>query len=461
MNNIFTGKNIHIVGITGNEGSAILDYISPKNPHSITGHDFVERIDIEKSFKTWHKGISETEKEKLWQNFRQEIPKISLKTKDQYLEGIEKADIIFVSQSWRLYKENQPLYTLKEKGDKQFYSLTRLYLSHTKAKTIVVTGTVGKGSTANLIYHVLLQNIPKDRTVVFAGNETWRQQVGRALDDLKETDFLVLEVSHRQLLDGIKEGPDIAVFTNLYPNHLDELTFENYKKIKLSLLNAQSSDDIAILNYDSRELKDAAQNLKSNVIFFSLLEKNKNSNEIASHFDEIIRANPNQYPSNLLAAGTTCSALGIDISKVLDALKTVPVFKARLELIKELDGIKIYDDIKSTTPWAALAALEKLGKNTILICGGETKGLNYTEFLSVLPAKAKRTIILKSELKKEGEANLEKAVSKAFALAKRGDNILISPAAAFFYTKFIKGRKSLRKIITSLPPREKVSKGKD
>ncbi len=424
MENIFSGKNIHIVGITGSEGSAILDYIANQNPLSIVGHDFTRKELLEKNFKTWHKGIDEITKEQLWQKFKNKIKKIILNTYENYLKGIENADVIFVPQSWRLYPQNVTLFSLNRKN---FYSLTRLYLEFTKAITIAVTGTVGKGSTANLIFNILKENLPVDRTVFFAGNETWRPQAGFILDELRQKDYLVLEISHRQLLDGIKKGPKIAVFINIYPNHLDEVTYDEYKETKLSLLKAQSAKDIAILNYNFPDLRNITPQLQSKVIFF----------HAKSHFEE-----------NVEAAKTVANVLGIPSKKIEASLKNIKSLPGRLELIKEIDGIKIYDDIKSTTPWATLAALERLGRNTILIWGGGEKGIDFSEFLVILPQKTKYAIKL--------QADLENALLKAYISAQKGDNILISPAAAFFYTKFIKGKKSIRKIITSLPPKEKV-----
>ena len=78
MNNFIRNKNIHIIGISGNEGSAILDYINGQNPSSVTGHDFISENEMERNFKLWHKNITESEKEELWQKFNRSISTIKL-----------------------------------------------------------------------------------------------------------------------------------------------------------------------------------------------------------------------------------------------------------------------------------------------------------------------------------------------------------------------------------------------
>lgn len=461
MSTSLIGKNIQIIGITGSEGSAVFEYVQRHSPKSITAHDFIEKDILEKSFKTWHKGITEIEKEKEWSKFQNQINGITLHTKNDYLTNIQEADIVFVPQSWRLYKENTPLIELYKKNPEKFKTLTQIYLNETKALTIGVTGTVGKGSTAHLIYNLLKQVLPKNRSVVFAGNETWKTQAGKVVDSLAEKDILILEISHRQLMDGIQRAPNIAVVTNIFPNHLDEMSFDEYKKTKLSLLAKQSEKDIAILNADSPELKTVSEKLKAKVIFYSAKNKDENVHDLKEHFEEIINMKTDQFNENILAALTCCKTVGVNINTCISALKSVRQLPARLELVGEINGTKIFDDIKSTTPWGTQKGLEKLGNNTILICGGETKGINYDTLINTLTQKSIYTIALKSELAElllgklakdniELSENLESAVMRAVKITKEGGNVLISPAGAFFYSYFIKNKKGIKRIVTSL-----------
>lgn len=465
--NDLKNKKIHVIGITGSEGSAILSFLLKHQIDSITGHDFIEQKNLEKNFKLWHKGVSQIEKEKLWQKFQSSLQNITLNLEHDYLKDIEKADIIFVPQSWRLYLQNNKLKKLSTESSIPFYSLMRLYLEYSKAQVIGITGTVGKGSVSYILFQLLKQHPPTGGSVYFGGNETWMLQIADQLDLMTERDILILEISHRQLLDGIKKSPHIVVFTNLYPNHLDELSWHNYKNSKLSLLQLQGPQDISVLNYDNEELKNLAGFLKSKVLFYSEKSKEMNTKDIQKIYSHIMNTKSTHYHDNILAATTVAYELGSKIENIQESIIALATLPARSEYIGTVNNIKFYDDIKSTTPWSTLKAISILDRNIILISGGNTKGIEYDSFTRKIKEQIKFLIILKSELSNVIKsdlspnqfmvvADLEEALNEAYNHASSGDSILVSPAAAFFYSKFIEGKKSLRKIITSLPPKETV-----
>lgn len=453
------GKKVHIVGITGAEGSSILRLLVKQGNIDITGHDFLAEKSVEKSFKLWHKGISADEKKTIFAQFIQDTNSIPAFYNNNYLQDIDKADIIFVPQSWRLYPEqNRALYEAKKKGI-PFYSLTRLYLDYSNAQIIAVTGTVGKGSVAHLIAQILKL---AGKSVYFAGNDTWRLQVADFLPQMYPKDFLVVEISHRQLLDGFAKAPYMAVFTNLYPNHLDEVSFEQYQACKWSLFAKQTPADFSVINYDDEILRIGSAKLDSKVVYYSHKNRNMNTKNVQKQYDAIMNTNSSQFKNNILASITAVDTLDINITQFISSLDNIPQLAARCELIGQTNGVLLYDDIKSTTPWATLAALTKLA-NVLLICGGETKGLDYSQFAKVLAKSTKKVIILKSQLSDvlayylpEGKYiivdSLKGAISHALEQASMGDIILISPAAAFFYSQFIKGKKSIKKVIISLLP---------
>lgn len=456
-------KSIHVVGVTGAEGSSILRFLRKHNIRNIITHDFIAESEIEKSFKLWHKGLTTVAKEKLWQQFQTDLSSVRLNLGTHYLENIAGADIIFVPQSWRLYpNQNKKLFAVS--GKIPFYSLTRLYLDFAPAQIIGVTGTVGKGSTANIIYQVLKNN---GRRVYFAGNESWMVQLAEKLDEMTKNELLVLEISHRQLQDGFTRAPYITVLTNLYPNHLDEVSWEEYIGLKLALVKNQKPGDTAVINCDIPLLR-LKDKLHSKVLYFSQNNPEMNTKNVQKVYRQIVSMKSDHFLPNLLAGLTVVDFLGINIDQALKNIDDIQALPARLELLTAINGVKIYDDIKSTTPWATLAAVSKLGRNTILICGGRTKGIAYQQFAKEIEAKVKYTIGIKSELTAElavslpdnniwHEANdLKKALDLAFQNTKPGDNILISPAAGYFYSDFIKGKKSVRKLVTSLLPEGQV-----
>lgn len=453
-------KSIHVVGVAGAEGSSILRFLVKHNLSNITAHDFSDNDNLEKNFKLWHKGIEALERNKLFQKFQKDLNFVKLKLGSEYLDGIDKADIIFVPQSWRLYKKiNEPLFRVSDKIPR--YSLTRLYLDYAPAKIIAVTGTVGKGSTANIIYQLLKK---AGMSVYYAGNDTWMPQLADKLDEMTKDDILILEISHRQLQDGFTRAPHIVVVTNLYPNHLDEVSGEEYVNLKLSLIKKQKSSDLTILNYDSDQLR-LEGDLKSKVFYFSGKNPEMNTKSIQKIHPQIMNNKSDHYPINILAGMTVCCLIGLTVETMLKDLAQVRSLPARLELLRSSDNIFIYDDLKSTTPWATLAAMNKLGKNIILICGGRTKGIDYKEFSIEVEKLVKHIIVLKSELGEqlarllpvglfEEVKDLSQALQNAYKQARKGDKILISPAAGFFYSDFIRGKRSIRKLIISLLPKE-------
>ncbi len=458
----YKNKNVHIVGVSGSEGSSILRYLLKHNFSQITAHDFINQEDLNKSFRMWHKDIDSISKTNALKIFLSDLRKITINYRNDYLKNIFTSDLIFVPQSWRLYKnENLPLWEASKKKI-PFYSLTRLYLEQSYAKTIGVTGTVGKGSTANLIHQLLILS---GKSSYFAGNETWRMQVADQLDEMNSRDYLVLEISHRQLQDGLDKGPDIGVFTNIYPNHLDETTLTQYSRLKEKLFTKQSSYQLAVLNYEFAQIRSLSKKIKSEIVYFSSKTQSLNTKNIQKYYSEIVNSESTQYTDNILSAFTVLDKLGLKIGDLLPLLGKIIPLSARIELIKEFCGRYFVNDIKSTTPYATQQALTKYKKPVILICGGHTKNLSYENFFLTISPGLKKLIILQSDIANIAQKylknkdfvivdDLEKAIKEAYKISDMGDVILTSPAGSFFYSDFIRDKMSLRKIITSLPPKD-------
>jgi len=454
-------KNVHIVGLTGAEASSILRLLTENNVKNITGHDLLKEGSLEKSYNTWHKNIPIRTKKKEFNLFAKTVNNIKFYSGKNYLTDVQKADAIFVPQSWRLYQENKKLRTVSQNKKIPFYSLTGLYLKYAEAFKIAVTGTVGKGSTAYILVQLLRKS---GKTVYFAGNESWMSQAAEKLPVMKKTDILVLEISHRQLIDGFDKSADIVLVTNILPNHLDEVSWNEYIKLKMSLIKKQNAGQTAVLNYDDPVLRQEAKTVFSKAIYYSIKYIKKNTKSIQKIFPDILSTKNTHYPINILAASTVAVVLGIKPAEIVTNIKKISVLRDRLCLVQTISGINVYSDLKSTTPWATLKALEKI-ENPIIICGGYTKGIDYSEFVQNVNAKVKNIIIIKSGLSEQiGEKikrskylsadNFSQALRMAYSVAKKQDSILISPAAAYFYSKFLKGKAPLKKQLTSLFPAE-------
>jgi len=294
------------------------------------------------------------------------------------------------------------------------------------------------------------------------------EQSADKLDQMNKKDVLVLEISHRQLQDGYSRAPGIVVVTNIYPNHLDEVSWEEYQRLKLDLLKAQNKSDYCVLNYDIPQLRNIASSLKQNVTFFSKKDISMNTKSVQKIFNFVMNTKSYHYQENLLAACSTAFIFGLNTEIIKNLIPTLVPLGARLEFVSKISGISFYNDIKSTTPWSTIAALNKFSnKSVILICGGKNKNIAYNELAKYVNTIVKKAIFLKSQLStilknllpqdKWFEAvNLEQAIKYAYDIAKQGDNVIVSPAAGFFYTDFIKGKRSIKKILTSLPLKKQV-----
>jgi UDP-N-acetylmuramoylalanine--D-glutamate ligase len=459
------GKNIHVVGITGAEGSAILRFLISIGVENITGHDFINEHEVEKSFKLWHHGLSKEERNKEFKEFRNLLREITVNFRSTYLEGILKADLTFVPQSWFLYRQNYPILNRAQKLGITFFSMTKLYLELTPCPVVAVTGTVGKGTVCALICKILER---AGFRIYFGGNETWRQQVLDKIPEMRAEDVLVIEVSNRQLRLSFQKGPYVAVITNIYPNHLDEhSSFKDYIATKGKILERQREGDFAILNYDNSYTRKLGTKFPARNIYFSLEKPSVNKFVNTEKVLASLKLPGKHNRENALAAAAVAKIFKVKDKLLEEVFATFSGLPGRLEFVKEVDGANFYDDIKSTTPAATIAALKSFKGPVILIAGGKTKGLDYAELASVIKRKAKLLLILKShgpddlatEIKKYDLETivcqtLEEAIKKAKKASKRGDIILLSPAAAFFYSLFIKKKTSFRKLITTMAARQ-------
>jgi UDP-N-acetylmuramoylalanine--D-glutamate ligase len=338
-----------------------------------------------------------------------------------------------------------------------------LFFKFCKNPIIGVTGTKGKTTSATLIYEILKQ----------AGKNPIKIGIGQVsvLDRLlllKKDSIPVFELSSWRLsaLGRAKLSPHIAVFKNIMPDHLNYYgTMEKYLQDKKYIFSNQKPKDWLVINYDDQALKEAAKNTVSQLIKFSY-EPLKKSRSVFIEDDVIYLNNgidviklvaikditiPGRHNlSNVMAAIAAVYAYGLspaEIKKALPLLKGVP---HRLEFVRELGGVKFYNDTAATIPDAAISALCAFEKPIVLIAGGADKNLDFTDFAGMILQKTKNFILLKGSatdklldnLKKitdkefvgniEIVTSMEEAVGCARTKAEKGDVILLSPGAASF-----------------------------
>lgn len=329
------------------------------------------------------------------------------------------------------------------------------------APIIGITGSNGKSTTTTLTGKIL-QETPR-RTWV-GGN------IGKSLlSDLEEiqlSDIVVLELSSFQLegLDDARKSPHISILTNISPNHLDRYTdMKEYIQAKKGIISHQRREDYAILNYDDPELREWERECEGRVLWYSAKQTVTDGafvkgNDIAVSLNGQSMAIPCvssiKIPGihnlqNILAASCAAYLTGARERHIEKAITTFTGLEHRLEFVREVNGVKYYNDSKATTPESSIAAITAFQAQVILIAGGYDKGSSFEEFAGGCARNTKAVVLIGKTAGKIHELILEKkgkratpsvCLQKTFedafrqtnSLAKSGDVVLLSPACASY-----------------------------
>lgn len=322
--------------------------------------------------------------------------------------------------------------------------------------TIGVTGTKGKSTTSALLYHLL-------KTAGFSAH--YAGNVGiPALDilpdiqsDAAEKCYIVLELSSHQLRT-LETSPDIAIVQNIVPEHLDYYdSFESYVAAKAQIAKHQQESDHIIYSSDFETAEQVASSSPAQKHVYSLENPSENhlSEEITSALSQAktkLLGKHNQY--NMAPSVVVGKLLGISPETIQKALESFQPLSHRLEIIPTEDGITYVNDSLATTPEATIAALEAFAdRQVVLIAGGYDRDLDFFDLAKkIVHTKTIKAIILfpptgekivhfmhkiqaDAPLLKTGYFKVEsmsEAVHTAKDVAKSGDVVLLSPAAASF-----------------------------
>lgn len=461
----YKNSSVHIVGLSGAEGTAVLRLLVRLGFTGLTVHDRSSGAEFDRAFRLSHVGLPLKERLELLKWIKG-LP-LEWHTGDEYLRGVERADLIFLSQGWYLYEENLEVIAPLKRSGKPISSMTDLYFGLSPCPIIGVTGSNGKSTTAKLIDEILSGSRLNHH---FAGNDRHNVQVLHEVLDYSPEDLLLLEISNRQLLD-LDKAPHIAVVTNIAQDHIAEHgSFEAYVQTKAKIVKNQTEKDFAVLNYDDPRCREIALDSRSQVYFFSTkddeLERGAFVRAGRLYLSEpgkvvsICRKSDLRIPgehnlANALAAALASYLAGVEISAISRGIKGFKGKELRLQWVGTVGGVDFYNDVKSTTPHATIAALRSLDGPIILIAGGEDKCLDYEELademdkvevVELLPgsgsekiSKALSEISGKSSVPKINEcSSLEEAVRHAFGKARPGTSILLSPACASFYSLYMR-----------------------
>lgn len=377
-------------------------------------------------------------------------------------EDFENVDVVV--QNPGVPSESEYIQAAKAKNV-HIESDVSLFFRYFHYPVCAVTGTKGKTTTTMLLGE-MLKGI--DEKAITAGNV--RVSPLEFLDDMlahNASTPIVLELSSWMLesLPGafteLKHGPDIAVLTNVFPDHLNRYaSYEDYQKSKEIIFEYQREDQYCVLNKDHDLVRSMAPRVKSQLFWFSKTYSQENGCYLKDG-NIVFRRDGDEFTilplkevalegdhniENILSA--TCAAMlrGVTveaIAKVLREFKGVP---DRQELIREVDEISFINDTAATAPEAVVAAMKRFGnkEHLIVICGGVDKKLPYDSMADALIASAKAVILFPgtaSDLIRERIAgkvtlhtadSMKEAVQKARSIAKTGDTVILSPGAASF-----------------------------
>ena len=380
------------------------------------------------------------------------------------------ADMIVVSPA--VPKDSRYLKLAAQKG----VSLTcemNLFLDRCRGKVVAVTGTVGKSTTLGMIESILQAAEQTDFPALGLRKSWCGGNIGKSLleviADIQPNDIVALELSSFQLDDlaGIEYSPDVALLTNIYPNHLDRHgTLDNYIDAKANITRFQQPGDYLIFRIGDEIWKKSATfaphrsrsgyfgegddaNLKVRLVkhgegHASLEYRPREGAE----WEKLIDASEIYVPGehnlyNAAGAAGTCLALGISAATVARGLQNFKGLPDRLQLVGQYGQVRWYNDSKSTTPESGMVALKSFEPGTMIaIAGGYDKGSDLTAFGRQLAACCRITYCLgqtgpnlAATIHAAGGAvenvdSLEEAVRQAAEIVQPGQVVLLSPGCA-------------------------------
>lgn len=386
---------------------------------------------------------------------------------EAYLDSLTDFDVVYRTPG--MYYNNPMLMQARQAGV-VVTSEMESFFELCPCKIYAVTGSDGKTTTTTLISEFLKK---EGYTVWLGGN------IGKALlpriESISETDFAVVELSSFQLI-SMRESPDVAVITNIAPNHLDvHGTMEEYIGAKCNILDHQNAFSKTVLNADNAETMKLTEHVRGSLSTFSRLSPVKvgaylNSDRMLCYCDgrktvKIISDDKIKIPGehnveNYLAA---ISAVWGDVSidSICHVARHFGGVEHRIEFVRELDGVKYYNDSIASSPTRVIAGLKSFNTKIIMIAGGYDKKIPF-EPLAEPVNKYVKTLILMGvtadkiekavtdtpyynpdELKILHAADMAQAVELARRNAVEGDIVTLSPACASFdmYPNFeVRGR---------------------
>ena len=394
---------------------------------------------------------------------------------DNYIDNLD-VDIIFRTPGMKYYTEQ--LVEYRKKGI-VVTSEMEMFFDLCPCKIIAITGSDGKTTTTSIIAEMLKE---ENKTVHLGGN------IGTPLlpliENINYDDIAVVELSSFQLI-SMRKSPDIAVITNIAPNHLDiHKDMNEYIEAKKNIILHQNAFSRSVLNLDNDITNKLDSECRGTVYKFSKNEKVDNGAYLEDNKIKFIlngKVNDILNICDIKIAGmhnvenymtAICAVWGlVSIDTIVKVAENFGGVEHRAEFVREVNGVKYYNDSIASSPTrTACGTLSLYNERIILIAGGYDKNIPYEPLGPLIANKVKVLILMGNTAPKIEKAvveskeydeklikiinveNMEQAVQVAYDLAQKGDRVSMSPASASFdlYKNFDERGKHFKSLVNNL-----------
>ena len=396
---------------------------------------------------------------------------------EHYLDSLEEYDIVFRTPGMKFYLPQ--LQKARENGV-VVTSEMELFFDLCPCRIYGVTGSDGKTTSTTLIAEMLKA---QGKTVHLGGN------IGRALmpiiESIKPEDVAVVELSSFQLI-SMRKSPDVALITNIAPNHLDmHKDMKEYIDAKRNLILHQNAFSKTVLNLDNEITSKLGEDVRGRLYYFSRKQPVKYGAFLgedgflymADHQGthrlfpkEDIRIPGIHNVENYLGAITAVWG-EVDAEKIHQVAKEFAGVEHRIEFVREVGGVSWYNDSIATSPTRMIAGLNSFTKKLIVIAGGYDKKIPFGPMVPAVEEHVKTLILMGKTAPLIEKAvtedshyeagkpeilhaeNMEDAVRKAHEIAEKGDIVILCPACASFdmYRNFELRGKHFKQLVAELP----------
>ncbi|BDR68383.1 UDP-N-acetylmuramoylalanine--D-glutamate ligase [Clostridium tetani] len=370
---------------------------------------------------------------------------------ENYLDKLSNFDVVFRTPSMRT---DHPILIKAKSEGAYITSEMEEFIKYCPAKLFCITGSDGKTTTTTLIYNIL----KTEGYIVWVGGNIGNPLFTK-IEEIKKDDKVVLELSSFQLM-SIKEPIEVALVTNVSPNHLDiHKDMEEYIEAKKNIFKYQRENDLLVINEDNKITKSMEEECRGRLLKFSMKEKLK---EGSFYYNEDLYINEKKVCNvsevklkgmhnveNLLAA-FSCVSEDSSIDSMREVAKNFNGVEHRLEFVKEIQEVKYFNDSIASSPTRTLAALQSFDRPVILIAGGYDKKISFEVLAKEGISHIKHLILLGDTKYKIEEAfkkvmrdssedlpisicnSIEEAINIAKENGESGDVVTLSPACASF-----------------------------